>query len=97
MKIDWKLLSYAMFISVIIIWVCASIVSVFFIQPLLDMLRNLPIILSGNASCTFTGSKLPNIPLWILLVISLLLWSVLTGLSYVIMKALKKTKTERTP
>jgi RsiW-degrading membrane proteinase PrsW (M82 family) len=94
MNLDWKLLSYAMLISVIIIWVCALIVSVLFIQPLLDMWRCLPQIISGNASYTFIGSKYPSIPLWILLVVSLFLWGVLTVFSYIIMNYLRKNKKE---
>jgi preprotein translocase subunit SecG len=92
MNVDWKLLSYAMFISVIIIWISALIVSIIFIQPLLDMWRDLPQILSGNVSYTFVGSKLPSIPLWVLFIVSLLLWCVLTVFLYVIMKSLKKPK-----
>jgi hypothetical protein len=92
MNVDWKLLSYAMVVSVIIIWICTLIVSVLFIQPLLDSWRCLPQILSGNTSYTFAVSKVPSIPLWVLLVVSLLLWAVLTVVSYVIMSSLKKNK-----
>jgi len=95
MNVDWKLLSYAMFISVIIIWVSALIISVMFIQPLLDMWRDLPQILSGNASYTFVESSLPSIPLWNLLIVSLLFWGVLTVFFYVIMKSLKKMRNEK--
>jgi hypothetical protein len=95
MTVDWKLLSYAMFISVIIVWISAVIVSVLFIQPSLDMWRDLPQILSGNVSYTFAESSLPNIPLWFLLIVSLLLWCSLTIFFYVIMKALKKMKKEK--
>lgn len=81
-----------MFVSVIIIWIFALIVSVLFIQPSLDSWGCLPQILSGNASYTFISSKLPNIALWGLLVIALLLWSVLTVFLYVIIKFLEKMK-----
>jgi len=93
MNVDWKLLSYAMVFSLVIIWICALIVSVLFIQPLLDMWRCLPQILanmSENHSTTFAVSRFPSIPLWILLIISLLLWCVLTVFSYIIMDYLKK-------
>jgi preprotein translocase subunit SecG len=95
MAVDWKLLSYAMFISVIIVWISAVIVSVLFIQPSLDMWRGLPQILSGNVSYTFVESSLPNIPLWVLLIVSLLLWCGLTIFFYVIMKSWKKMKKEK--
>jgi hypothetical protein len=97
MNVDWKLLSYAMVFSVVIIWICALIVSVLFIQPLLDMWKCFPQILSNveNHSITFAVSNLPTIPLWVLLILSLLLWGVLTGCSYVIMKALKQNKKEK--
>jgi hypothetical protein len=94
MNVDWKLLSYAMIVSVGIIWVCAFIVSVLFIQPLLDMWRDLPQILSGieNHSLTIAVSNQPTIPLWILLILSLFLWIVLTVILYIIMNSLKKRK-----
>jgi len=97
MTVDWKLLSYAMIVSVGIIWVCAFIVSVLFIQPLLDMWDRLPQILSDmatNHSTTITVSTLPSIPLWILLVAALLLWGILTLISYMIMKHFKKNEKE---
>jgi len=96
MNLDWKLLSYAMLISVVIVWVLALIVSILFIQPLLDSWRCLPQIISDleNHSITFAVPKLPTIPLWVLLVVSLLLWGVMTIISYVIMKSLKKNKKE---
>jgi hypothetical protein len=94
MNIDWKHLSYAMFVSFIVIWVCALIVSVLFIQPLLDTWKCFPQILSGieNHSVTIAVSNQPTIPLWVLLILALLLWSVLTVISYVIMNSLKKKK-----
>jgi preprotein translocase subunit SecG len=95
MAVDWKILSYAMFISMIIVWISAGIVSVLFIQPSLDLWRDLPQILSGNVSYTFVESSLPNIPLWVLLIVSLLLWCGLTIFFYIIMKALKKMKKEK--
>jgi hypothetical protein len=97
MTVDWKLLSYAMIASVVVIWVCALIVSILFIQPLLDMWRCLPQILtnmSENHSTTFAVSKFPSIPLWILLVVSLLLWVMMTIISYSIMNSLKIIKKE---
>jgi hypothetical protein len=97
MIVDWKLLSLAMIVSVVVIWVCALVVSVLFIQPLLDMWRCLPQILanmSENHSTTFAVSRFPSIPLWILLIISLLLWCVLTVFSYIIMNYLKKNEKE---
>jgi len=100
MNVDWKLLSYAMVFSLVIIWICALIVSVLFIQPLLDMWRCLPQILanmSENHSTTFAVSRFPSIPLWILLIISLLLWCVLTVSSYIIMNYLKKMKKKKVP
>ncbi|HWR63896.1 MAG TPA: hypothetical protein VN365_05795 [Candidatus Thermoplasmatota archaeon] len=100
MTVDWKLLSLAMIVSVVIIWVCALVVSVFFIQPLLDMWRCLPQILanmSENHSTTFAVSRFPSIPLWILLIISLLLWCVLTVSFYIIMNYLKKMKKKKVP
>ena len=96
MNVEWKFLSYSMFISVIIIWISAVLVSVFFIQPLLDMWSGLPQILSGNVSCTFVESSLPSIPLWVLLLVSLLLWCGLTIFFYVIMKSLKKKEKKTT-
>lgn len=95
MNIDWKLLSYAMTISVGIIWICALIVSVLFIQPLLDMWDSLPQILSDmatNHSTTIAVSTLPSIPLWILLVVAFLLWTILTIISYASMNYFKKNK-----
>lgn len=94
MVADWKLLSYAMIVSVGIIWVCALIVSVLFIQPLLDMWKSLPQILSGleNHSTTIAVSGLPSIPLWVLLVVSLLLWGVMTIIFYEVMIYLGKNK-----
>jgi hypothetical protein len=95
MRVDWRILSYAMFVSLIIIWIFALIVSILLIQPLLDMWKCLPQILSGNISYTFTGSKYPSIPLWVLLIVSLFLWCVLTIIFYGIMKSLKKNEKER--
>jgi hypothetical protein len=95
MPVDWKLLSYAMIVSVGIIWICTLIISVLFIQPLLDMWGSLPEILSDmeeNHSTTIAVSTLPSIPLWILLIVALLLWAILTVISYAIMKYCKKEK-----
>jgi hypothetical protein len=94
MKIEWKLLSLSMFASGIFIWICALIVSVLFIQPLLDSWRCLPLIISENTSVTFTGSKLPTIPLWALLLIALGLWGSLTVCSYTFIPYLNRNKKE---
>lgn len=97
MTVNWKLLSYAMIVSVVIIWLCALVVSVLFIQPLLDMWRCLPKFLSNtsqNHSTTIAVSKLPSIPLWVLLVVSLLLWITFTLIVYAVMNYWKKNKKE---
>lgn len=99
MELDWKLLTYAMIVSVGIIWVCALIVSILFIQPVLDMWNSLPEILSDmaeNHSTTIAVSTLPSIPLWILLIVALLLWAMLTVVSYTILKYCKNKKEKDT-
>jgi hypothetical protein len=97
MKIDWKLLSYSMFASGILVWICALIVSVLFIQPLLDSWRCLPLILSGNTSTTIAVSKFPVIPLWSLLLIALVLWGCLTIGFYMLLLYLKGKKKRKIP
>lgn len=92
MKIEWKLLSYAMFLSVIVTWISSLIVSILVIQPLLDIWRYLPEILSGDVSVTIAEAKysVPVIPLYVLLLLSLFFWCFLTLVFYVLMKSLKK-------
>ncbi|MBN2599019.1 MAG: hypothetical protein JXA75_00655 [Candidatus Thermoplasmatota archaeon] len=94
MTIDWKILSYAMIISSAIVWTCSVVVSLLFIQPLLDMWSSLPDILSGNTSYTYAESSLPSIPLWILLLSSLFLWIVSTFFLYGVINILKKRRKE---
>ena len=94
MKIDWKFLSYSMLASGFIIWICALIVSVVFIQPLLDSWRCIPSIVSGNTSTTIVISKLPVVPLWGLLLIALVFWCSLTVGSYVLLRYLNRNKKE---
>ncbi|MFA5102087.1 MAG: hypothetical protein WC525_02945 [Candidatus Thermoplasmatota archaeon] len=96
MPVDWKMLSYAMVISSAIIWTCSVVISLLFIQPLLDMWSSLPDILSGNTSYTYAGSSLPSIPLWILLLSFLFLWIVSTFFLYGVMNILKKRREENT-
>ncbi len=94
MNIDWKLLSYAMFISAIVAWISALILSIVVIQPLLDIWKHTPQYFLGNVSVTIAQGKScwPIIPMWVLLLLLLLFWCSLTFVLYVIMRSFKKHK-----
>ena len=99
MKIDWETLSYALISSIIVTWVLGLILSMTGIVQIypkdIDLLiQNLEEMYGDGVSMTIAvGSTTPCfLSQWLLIVISLILLIVLTGVFYFVINYLRKKK-----
>ena len=99
MKIDWESLSYALISSIIVTWILGLILSISGIVQIyprdIDLLiQNLEEMYGDGVSMTIAvGSNIPYfLSQWFLIVISLLLLVVLTGVFYFVIGFLRKKK-----
>jgi len=101
MNIDWKTLSLSMIISFVVIWISSLIIAITVIQPYFDIWSHITQYPPGSITIAEAKNSfnLPNLPLWMLLIISLFIFIILTLILYKLIRYLAKRekKSEQTP
>jgi len=92
MNIDWKTLSLSMIISFVVIWISSLIIAIIVIQPYHDIWSHITQYPPGSITIAEAENSfnLPNLPLWMLLIISLFIFIILTLILYKLIRYLIK-------